>query len=77
MQTEKISFELNFLIVLPAAILTAIILTFMTAGYSGVEEGAEYSFEDSKSITLHSSTLGALCGMNDLSLLGSGVLFAG
>ena len=72
----KDKFRVNFLIVLPAAILTAIILTFMTAGYSGVE-GAEYSFEIVKVLPYIAVLVGALCGMNVFLLLGSGVLFAG
>ena len=72
----KDKFRVNFLIVLPAAILTAIILTFMTVGYSGVE-GAEYSFEIVKVLPYIAVLVCALCGMNVFLLLGSGVLFAG
>lgn len=72
----KDKFKTNFLIVIPAAILTAIILTFMTSGYKSVE-GATYSYEIIKVLPYIGVLVGALVGMNVFLLLGSGILFAG
>ena len=72
----KDKFRTNFLIVIPAAILTAIILTFMTSGYKSVE-GATYSYEIIKVLPYIGVLVGALVGMNVFLLLGSGILFAG
>lgn len=72
----KDKFRTNFLIVIPAAVLTAIILTFMTSGYESVE-GAIYSYEFIKVLPYIGVLIGALVGMNVFLLLGSGILFAG
>lgn len=72
----KDKFKVNFLIVLPAAILTVILLAVMTSGYKG-SMGQTYSYEFIKVIPYIAVLVGALCGVNVFVLLGGGILFAG
>ncbi|MGL4343827.1 MAG: Na+/H+ antiporter NhaC family protein [Cellulosilyticaceae bacterium] len=72
----KDKFKVNFFIVLPAAIITFIILTVMTLNLQPVvAEG--YSFELIKVLPYLAILGGALMGINVFVLLGSGILFAG
>ena len=72
----KDKFKVNFLIVLPAAIVTIVILTVMTRGYASVE-GQIYSYEIVKVLPYLFVLGGALFGVNVFLLLGGGVIFAG
>ena len=72
----KDKFKVNFLIVLPAAILTVILLAVMTSGYKG-STGQTYSYEFIKVVPYIAVLVGALCGVNVFVLLGGGILFAG
>lgn len=72
----KDKFKVNFLIVLPAAILTVILLAVMTSGYKG-SMGQTYSYEFIKVVPYIAVLVGALCGVNVFVLLGGGILFAG
>lgn len=72
----KDKFKVNFLIVLPAAILTVILLAVMTSGYKGFM-GQTYSYEFIKVVPYIAVLVGALCGVNVFVLLGGGILFAG
>ena len=72
----KDKFKVNFLIVLPAAIVTIVILTVMTRGYASVE-GEIYSYEIVKVLPYLFVLGGALFGVNVFLLLGGGVIFAG
>jgi Na+/H+ antiporter NhaC len=67
---------MNFLIVLPAAIITAIILIVVTSGYEG-SMTETYSYELIKVILYVVVLAGALYGVNVFVLLGGGILFAG
>ncbi len=72
----KDKFKVNFLIVLPAAILTIIILTVMAGQY---QEGltGEYTYEWVKVLPYIAVLIGALVGMNVFILLAGGTFFAG
>ncbi|RDY28182.1 Na+/H+ antiporter NhaC family protein [Romboutsia weinsteinii] len=72
----KDKFKVNFLIVLPAAIITAILLTVVTSGYS-IDLAGNNEFEFIKVVPYLLVLIGALCGVNVFALLGSGILFAG
>lgn len=72
----KDKFKMNFLIVLPAAIATAIILTVVTLGYENVATQS-YDYDIIKVLPYILVLLGALIGVNVFALLGSGILFAG
>ena len=72
----KDKFKMNFLIVLPAAIITAIILIVVTSGYEG-SMTETYSYELIKVIPYVVVLAGALYGVNVFVLLGGGILFAG
>ncbi|MDE5977704.1 MAG: Na+/H+ antiporter NhaC family protein [Turicibacter sp.] len=72
----KDKFKVNFLIVLPAAIIALIILFVMTAKYQ-VEIVPSYSVEAIKVIPYVAILIGALLGLNVFILLGGGVVLAG
>lgn len=72
----KDKFKMNFLIVLPAAIATAIILTVVTLGYGNVATQS-YEYDIIKVLPYILVLTGALIGVNVFVLLGSGILFAG
>ena len=71
----KDKFKVNFLIVLPAAIVTVILLTVMTRGYGSVV-GQTYSYEIIKVLPYLFVLGGALFGVNVFLLLGGGIIFA-
>ncbi|MGL4772165.1 MAG: Na+/H+ antiporter NhaC family protein [Clostridium sp.] len=69
-------FRMNFKIVLPAAIITAIIFAILTSGASTSVEGVyEYSFI--KIIPYIVVLITALCGVNVIFVLISGIVMAG
>lgn len=72
----KDKFKANFLIVLPAAILTIIILTVITSGYKGIVT-ENYSYELIKVIPYVFVLIGAILGVNVFLLLGGGILASG
>lgn len=72
----KDKFKTNFFIVLPAAIITFIILTVMTIDVKAIE-ASSYSFELVKVLPYLAVLGGALIGINVFVLLGGGILFAG
>ncbi len=72
----KDKFKVNFLIVLPAAIITVILLVVITSGYKAIPNQS-YEYELIKVLPYILVLVGALCGVNVFALLGSGVLFAG
>lgn len=72
----KDKFKVNFLIVLPAAIVTIVLLTVVTSGYS-VNLNGNYDYELIKVVPYLLVLVGALCGVNVFLLLGSGIIFAG
>lgn len=72
----KDKFKTNFIIVLPAAIVTIIILTIITSGYQGSLDG-EYTYSFIKVFPYIVVLIGALTGVNVFVLLGGGALFAG
>lgn len=72
----KDKFKVNFLIVLPAAIITAVLLTIVTLGYSSTASQT-YEYEIIKVLPYILVLTGALLGVNVFALLGSGILFAG
>ncbi len=72
----KDKFKTNFLIVLPAAILTIIILTVIASGYQTTLEG-DYVYSIVKVLPYLAVLIGALAGVNVFALLGGGALFAG
>ena len=71
----KDKFKVNFLIVLPAAIITSILLTVVTSGYSTTLTG-NYNYELIKVVPYVLVLVGALSGVNVFALLGSGIIFA-
>lgn len=77
-QQTKMSdkFKTNFLIVLPAVIVSAIILWFVTAGNS-VETLGDYSYEFIKVVPYLAVLIVALLGVNVLIVLLGGTIFAG
>ncbi|WP_250675450.1 Na+/H+ antiporter NhaC family protein [Paraclostridium ghonii] len=72
----KDKFKTNFLIVLPAAVITTIILTVVTLGYGSVATQS-YEYDIIKVLPYILVLAGALIGVNVFVLLGSGILFAG
>ncbi len=72
----KDKFRANFLIVLPAAIITVIILTLLTIGYKGTPS-SNYSYELIKVLPYMFVLIGAILGANVFFLLGGGVILAG
>ncbi|SCI73623.1 Malate-2H(+)/Na(+)-lactate antiporter [uncultured Clostridium sp.] len=72
----KDKFKVNFLIVLPAAIATAILLTLVTLGYKSAGSQT-YEYEIIKVLPYILVLTGALFGVNVFALLGGGILFAG
>jgi len=72
----KDKFKMNFFIVLPAAIITVILLTVKTSGYE-VNLDSGYEYELIKVVPYLLVLIGALCGANVFALLGSGIVFAG
>lgn len=77
-QQTKMSdkFKTNFLIVLPAVIVSAIILWFVTAGNS-VETLGDYSYEFIKVVPYLAVLIVALLGVNVLIVLLGGTILAG
>lgn len=71
----KDKFKVNFLIVLPAAIITMIILGISTSGYD-VVLSESYNYEIIKIVPYIGVLVGALIGINVFALLGGGVIFA-
>lgn len=69
-------FKVNFLIVLPAAIITVVVLTFMSAQYQ-TDLNQTYTYELIKVLPYMAVLIGALAGVNVFVLLASGTLFAG
>lgn len=69
-------FKLNFIIVLPAAIVTVILLTVMSKGYVSVSNET-YSYELIKVLPYLFVLIGAVIGANVFLLLGIGVIMAG
>lgn len=72
----KDKFKTNFLIVLPAAIVTIVILTIIASDYQGSLDG-EYAYSFIKVLPYIAVLIGALAGVNVFVLLGGGALFAG
>lgn len=68
-------FRVNFKIVLPAAIITVILLVVMTGRYEVVFSGS-YEYEIIKVVPYVVVLVGALLGINVFVLLGGGTLFA-
>ncbi|SHK16497.1 Na+/H+ antiporter NhaC family protein [Tepidibacter formicigenes] len=72
----KDKFKVNFVITLPAAIITAIILGIVTAG-NQVSLGTEYTYDIVKVFPYISVLVAALFGVNVFIILGGGIVFAG
>ncbi|MDR7869459.1 MAG: Na+/H+ antiporter NhaC family protein [Tissierellaceae bacterium] len=72
----KDKFKFNFLLVLPAAIVTAIIFAVMTSGTSLALEG-NYEYSIIKILPYLSVLVGALIGFNVMLVLAFGVIFSG
>ena len=72
----KDKFKLNFAIVLPAAIITIVLLTVISRGYSNVSNEV-YSYELIKVLPYLFVLIGAIIGVNVFLLLGGGVILAG
>lgn len=72
----KDKFKTNFFIVLPAAIVTIIILVVITSGYQGTLN-EEYAYNFVEVLPYLAVLIGALAGINVFALLGGGALFAG
>ncbi|MGL6104614.1 Na+/H+ antiporter NhaC family protein [Romboutsia sp.] len=72
----KDKFKVNFKIVLPAAIITVILLTVITLGYDNVASQS-YEYNLVKVLPYLVVLIGALAGVNVFALLGSGIIFAG
>ncbi len=72
----KDKFRTNFIIVLPAAIITIVLLTIISSGESlALTQNYEYNIV--KVIPYLAVLIGALAGVNVFLLLGSGILLAG
>ncbi|WP_346890109.1 Na+/H+ antiporter NhaC family protein [Clostridium sp. UBA1056] len=69
-------FRMNFIVVLPAAIITTLIFTFITLGQDS-KVVADYSYSLVKVLPYVGVLLGALLGVNVLVVLVGGILFAG
>lgn len=72
----KDKFKVNFLIVLPAAIITVVVLTIMSTKYQ-VGVTGEYTYEWIKVLPYIGVLIGALVGINVFVLLAGGTFFAG
>ncbi|PHV72055.1 sodium:proton antiporter [Sporanaerobium hydrogeniformans] len=72
----KDKFKVNFFIVLPAAVVTLLLLIIMTGQYESIET-EKYSYELIKVVPYVAILIGALAGLNVFVLLGGGTLFAG
>lgn len=72
----KDKFKTNFLIVLPAAIITIVLLAIITSGHV-VNNKEVYNYEIIKVVPYIAVLIGALCGVNVFLLLGSGIVLAG
>ncbi|MDA3730519.1 Na+/H+ antiporter NhaC family protein [Niameybacter massiliensis] len=72
----KDKFKTNFLIVLPAAIITIIILTILTSKYQGSMKGV-YTYSFIQVVPYIAVLVGALVGVNVFVLLAGGTVFAG
>lgn len=72
----KDKFKVNFMIVLPAAILSLIVLFMLTSNYEVVLDQV-YTIEWIKVVPYLAILVGALVGINVFVLLGTGVLLAG
>jgi Na+/H+ antiporter NhaC len=72
----KDKFRVNFLIVLPAAIITIILLTVITLKYPPTIADS-YTFEWVKVLPYLAVLIGALAGVNVFVLLAGGTVFAG
>ena len=69
-------FRMNFIVVLPAAIITTLIFTFITLGQDS-KVAADYSYSLVKVLPYVGVLLAALLGVNVLVVLVGGILFAG
>ena len=69
-------FRMNFIVVLPAAIITTLIFTFITLGQDS-KVVADYSYSLVKVLPYVGVLLAALLGVNVLVVLVGGILFAG
>lgn len=69
-------FRVNFLIVLPAALITIVILTIISGQYQ-IEHTGEYTYDWVKVLPYVGVLIGALVGVNVFVLLAGGTLFAG
>ncbi|WP_346940253.1 Na+/H+ antiporter NhaC family protein [uncultured Clostridium sp.] len=69
-------FRMNFIVVLPAAIMTVLIFTFITLGQDS-KVVADYSYSLVKVLPYVGVLLAALLGVNVLVVLVGGILFAG
>ncbi len=69
-------FKVNFIITLPAAIITAIILGVITSG-NQLSLDSEYTYEIIKVLPYLAVLVAALFGVNVFIILGGGILFAG
>ena len=72
----KDKFKTNFLIVLPAAIITIVLLTIATSGHVAITTEL-YHYDIEKVIPYLAVLIGALCGVNVFLLLGGGIVLAG
>lgn len=72
----KDKFKVNFMIIIPAAIITAIILGISTAGYKA-SLNETYSYEIVKILPYIAVLIGALLGVNVFVLLAGGIVLAG
>lgn len=72
----KDKFKVNFFIILPAAIITLVVLVVMTSQYEVVSTGI-YTYEMIKVVPYIAILIGALSGMNVFALLGGGIVLAG
>ncbi|MBM7645438.1 Na+/H+ antiporter NhaC [Scopulibacillus daqui] len=68
-------FKTNFFIVLPAAIITIVILAFLTMG--GHAEVAKHHFNILETLPYLAVLIAALCGVNVMIVLTGGIIFAG
>ncbi|SHE48948.1 Na+/H+ antiporter NhaC family protein [Clostridium fallax] len=72
----KDKFKMNFKIVLPAAIVTAILFTILTSG-QGMKLDGTYKYNIIKIIPYIGVLIAAIAGMNVLTVLSGGIVLAG
>lgn len=72
----KDKFRMNFLIVLPAAVITAVLFAFVSAG-KGSTMDSTYNFNLLKVLPYIAVLISALAGMNVILILVGGIAFAG